>query len=110
MRALLMGLALLATATACGPRQVEVGSGAATQAEVMLNVRNNFSQAVSVYVVQGGNPMFVKLVAANATETIPVHGVASGSNVTLRATVADGSRTVEKSGVTLSGTYSWTLP
>ncbi len=109
MRALLMGLALLATA-ACGPRQVEVGSGAASQAEVMLNVTNNFSQAVSVYVVQGGNPMFVKLVAANATETIPVRGVASGSTVTLRGTVADGSRTVEKTGVTLSGSYSWTLP
>ena len=109
MRALLMGFALLATA-ACGPRQVEVGSGAASQAEVNLTVRNNFSQAVSVYVVQGGNPMFVKLVAANATETVPVHGVASGSNVTLRATLADGSRTVEKAGVSLSGTYSWTIP
>jgi hypothetical protein len=109
MRALLMGFALLATA-ACGPRQVEVGTGAATQAEVMLNVRNNFSQAVSVYVVQGGNPMFVKLVAANAQETVPVPGVAAGSTVTLRATLADGSRTVEKSGVTLNGTYSWTLP
>lgn len=109
MRALLMGFALLATA-ACGPRQIEVGSGAPSQAEVMLSVRNNFSQAVSVYVVQGGNPMFVKLVAANAQETIPVRGVAAGSNVTLRATLADGSRTVEKTGVTLSGTYSWTLP
>jgi len=109
MRALLMGFALLATA-ACGPRQVEVGSGAPSQAEVLLSVRNNFSQPVSVYVVQGGNPMFVKLVAANAQETIPVQGVAAGSNVTLRATLADGSRTVEKSAVTLSGTYSWTIP
>jgi hypothetical protein len=109
MRALLMGFALL-TAAACGPRQVEVGSGAPSQAEVMLTVRNNFSQPVSVYVVQGGNPMFVKLVAANAEETIPVRGVAAGSNVTLRATLADGSRTVEKSGVTLGGTYSWPIP
>lgn len=109
MRALLMGFALLATA-ACGPRQVEVGTGTPSQAEVMLSVRNNFSQPVSVYVVQGGNPMFVKLVAANSQETVPVMGVAAGSNVTLRATLADGSRTVEKSGVTLSGTYSWTLP
>ena len=109
MRALLMGFALL-TAAACGPRQVEVGSGAPSQAEVLLTVRNNFSQAVSVYVVQGGNPMFVKMVAANAQETIPVRGVAPGSNVTLRATVADGSRTVEKTGVTLNSTYSWPIP
>jgi hypothetical protein len=109
MRALLMGFALL-TAAACGPRQVEVGSGAPSQAEVLLTVRNNFSQAVSVYVVQGGNPMFVKLVAANAEETIPVRGVAAGSNVTLRATLADGSRTVEKTGVTLNSTYSWPIP
>jgi len=109
MRALLMGFALLATA-ACGPRQVEVGSSAPTAAEVTLNVTNNFGQAISVYVVQGGNATFVKMVAANATESVPVRGVASGSNVTLRATLADGSRTVEKSGVTLSGTYSWTVP
>ena len=109
MRALLMGFALL-TAAACGPRQVEVGSGAPSQAEVLLTVRNNFSQPVSVYVVQSGNPMFVKLVAANAEETIPVRGVAAGSNVTLRATLADGSRTVEKSGVTLNSTYSWPIP
>jgi hypothetical protein len=109
MRGLLIGLALLATA-ACGPRQVEVGSGAVSQAEVSLTVTNNLSQAVSVYVVQGGNPMFVKLVAASATETIPVRGVAAGSNVTLRATLADGSRTVEKTGVTLNGTYAWTIP
>jgi hypothetical protein len=109
MRALLLGLALLTTA-ACGPRQVEVGSGAASQAQVMLTVQNNFSQAVSVYVVQGGNPTFVKLVAANSRETVPVPGVAAGSNVTLRATLADGSRTAEKSGVTLDGTYTWTIP
>jgi hypothetical protein len=75
----------------------------------MLTVRNNASQAVSVYVVQGGNPTFVKLVAANAEETLPVRGVASGSNVTLRATLADGSHTYEKSA-TLSGTYRWVIP
>lgn len=108
MRALLMGLALFATA-ACGPRQVEVSTGEAMQSEVSLNVRNNYSQAISVYVVQGGNPMFVKTVAANMTETIMVRGIAEGTPVTLRATLADGSSTVEKSANLTNG-YSWTLP
>ena len=109
MRALLMGLALFATAAACGPRQVEVGSGTAVQSEVSLNVRNNHSQAISVYVVQGGNPMFVKTVGANTAETVIVRGVAEGTPVTLRATLADGSRTFERSATLTSG-YSWTLP
>lgn len=109
MRALLMGLALFATAAACGPRQVEVRSGTDVQSEVPLNVRNNHSQAISVYVVQGGNPMFVKTVAANSTETVIVRGIAEGTPVTLRATLADGSRTLEKSATLTSG-YSWTLP
>ena len=109
MRALLMGVALLATA-ACGPRQVEVSSGAPAAAEVSLSVRNNDNQAVTVYVVQGGNPMFVATVAPGAQETVPVRGVASGSTVTLRAQRADGSRNYEKTGVTLSGTYAWTVP
>ena len=110
MRALLMILALAVTA-ACGSRQVDVSSGAPAtmQSQVSLTVTNNESQPVSVYVVQGGNPMFVKQVAARSTETMSVPGVAAGSAVTLRATRADGSRTYDKA-VTLSGSYNWTVP
>jgi len=111
MRALLMVVALAVTA-ACGSRQVDVSTGSAAGVESQsqaLTVTNNETQPISVYVVQGGNPMFVKEIAARSTETVSVPGVASGSSVTLRATRKDGSRTYDKS-VTLTGSYNWTVP
>ena len=109
MRALFMVLALVVMA-ACGPRQVDVGTGVSTtQSSVSLTVVNNETVPLQVYVVQGGNPMFVKEVAARSTETVSVPGVASGSSVTLRATRADGSRTYNKD-VTLGSSYEWRIP
>ena len=109
MRALLAVFALAAT-VACGSRQVDVSSGSpSSQSQLSLTVTNNETQPVSVYVVQGGNPMFVKEVAARSTETVSVPGVAAGSSVTLRAVRADGSRTYNKD-VTLTGSYNWTVP
>jgi biopolymer transport protein ExbD len=108
MRALLAVFALAAT-VACGSRQVDVSSGTSTQSSLSLTVTNNETQPVSVYVVQGGNPMFVKEVAARSTETVSVPGIAAGSSVTLRAVRADGSRTYNKD-VTLTGSYNWTVP
>ena len=109
MRALFAVVALV-VAAACGPRQVDVSSGAsASQQQVSLTITNNETQPIQVYVVQGGNPMFVKQVAARSTETLNVPGVASGSSVTLRATRADGSKTYNRD-VTLSGSYAWTVP
>ena len=100
----------LVVAAACGPRQVDVTSGApSTQSQVSLTVTNNETQPVQVYVVQGGNAMFIKQVAARSTETLSVPGVASGSAVTLRATRADGSRTYTKD-VTLTNSYNYVVP
>lgn len=109
MRAFFAVLALV-VAAACGPRQVDVTSGApSSQSQITLTVTNNETQAIQVYVVQGGNPMFVKQVAARSTETMSVTGVAPGSSVTLRATRADGSRTWNKD-VTLTDSYNWVVP
>ena len=109
MRAFLAVLALVVVA-ACGPRQVDVTSGApTTQSQISLTVANNETQPVQVYVVQGGNPMFVKQVAARSTETLTVPGIAAGSSVTLRATRADGSKTYNKD-VTLTDSYRWEIP
>ena len=99
------------TLAACGPRQVEVSTGAQPSvAEVGVRVTNNLSQGVNVYVVSGGSDMFLRQVAANSTETLPVRGVAPGSTVTLRATAVDGSRTYTKDNVVLNGTYVWQVP
>ena len=67
-------------------------------------------QGVNVYVNNGGNDMFVKMVAANATEHLPVPGVSTGAVVTLKATRVDGSKTYTKTGVSMSGMTPWQVP
>ena len=110
MRVLMVSLSMLALA-ACGPRQVEVKTGPEPAADVALHVTNNLSQAVNVYVVSGPNDIFLKQVAANTVEHLPVSGVPAGSTVNLRAVTVDGTRTYTKSNVTLSTTmYDWRLP
>ena len=113
MRKVLATLALAAVAatTACGGRQVEVGSSPTTQqAEASVQVTNNLSQAVNVSVSVGGSDTFLRQVPAGSTESIPVRGIASGSNVTLKATTVDGTRTYTKDNVTLTGMTSWQVP
>ena len=99
------------TLAACGGRQVEVGTGPRpASAQIGLQVTNNLTQPVNVYVVSGGSDIFLRQVGANATESLPVQGVAAGSTVTLRATTVDGTRTYTKENVVLSGNYVWQVP
>ena len=109
LSAMLLALALAAT-TACGPRQVEVRTAPTTSSEQAVQVTNNLSQAVNVYVVSGSSDMFVKQVGSNSVEHIPVSGVAAGSTVNLRAVTVDGTRTYTKNSVTLTSMYEWRLP
>lgn len=109
MRGLMLSLSMFALA-ACGGRQVEVRTGPEPVADVALHVTNNLSQPVNVYVVSGGNDIFLKQVAGNSVEHIPVSGVAAGATVNLRAVTVDGTRTYTKSNVTLSSMYDWRLP
>jgi hypothetical protein len=109
MRAILAGLAVIVIA-ACGPRQVEVGSGPVpATSEMSLTVTNNDAQAVNVYYVMGGTANFVGEVPARSTQTLSITGLASGSSVTLRAARKDGSRRYERNA-TLTGAYSWEIP
>jgi hypothetical protein len=105
----MVSLSMLVLA-ACGGRQVEVRTGPEPAADVALHVTNNLSQAVNVYVVSGGNDIFVKQVAANSVEHIPVSGIPAGATVNLRAVTVDGTRTYTKSNVTMSSLYEWRLP
>jgi hypothetical protein len=76
-----------------------------------VNMTNNLSQAVNVYVTSGGTDIFVGQVPGRTTQRLPVRGVASGSMVTLKAATADGASTYSKSNVTLGGTvYAWQVP
>ena len=80
MRVLMVSLSVLALA-ACGGRQVEVRTGPEPATDVSLHLTNNLSQAVNVYVVSGGNDIFLKQVAANSVENVPVAGVPAGCDV-----------------------------
>ena len=115
MRVLMVSLSMLVLA-ACGGRQVEVRTGPEPTTDVALHVTNNLSQAVNVYVVSGTNDIFLKQVAANSVEHIPVSGIPAGSTVNLRAVNSQSvmpyvDRTYTKNNVTLATTmYEWRLP
>ena len=110
MRILLTGL-LAAAVAGCGPRRVEVTSAPAPAAsEAAVHVTNSLSQAVNVYVVNGGTDMFLKQVAANSADHLPVRGVAPGTTVTLRATTVDGTRTFSRDKVVLTSMYAFNVP
>jgi hypothetical protein len=110
MKRLFAVLGLAVAATACGPRQVEVRTGAQPVSEVSLRVTNNLSQAANIYVVNGGSDVFLKQVSAGSAETINVPGVSAGATVSLKATPVDGSRSYTRDNVTLSGLYQWQVP
>lgn len=113
-RTMITALAVLVTAglSACGPRKVEVGTAPSTATAEALSIRmsNNLSQPVNVYVVNGATEIFVRQIAAGATEDLPVRGVTSGTTVRLRATTVDGTNTYTKDGVVLTGAYRWQVP
>jgi len=111
MRALLAGM-LLVAATACGGRQVNVETGPSSTAAVTVRFTNNDTSPVNVYVVnQGtGTDLFLKQVAANSSEDLPVAGVAAGTQVRLKATRTDGSRTYTSDPMQLSASTTWRVP
>jgi len=110
---LIVGFAVL---VACGPRQVEVKTApeptaSSTSAAPSVQLTNNLSQAVNVYVtVTGGNELFLRQVAANTVEKVPVSGVAAGSTVQFKAVTVDGSRTYQSRSSPLSALFLWSVP
>jgi hypothetical protein len=105
-----LAIAVLSAAAACGPRRVEVQTGAQPQSATTLTVTNNSNDQVNVYVESGGTEILVGTVDANSTRTLSVQGVATGSVVTLRARPIGGSTSYSRSNVTLSGNVTWRVP
>jgi hypothetical protein len=109
MKALLAGM-MLAVTLACGGRQVNVETAPKTSAAVTLHFTNNDNSAVNIYVVNAGTDLFLKQVAANSTEDVPVAGIASGTQVRLKATRTDGSKTYTSDPMALNATTTWRVP
>ena len=110
MRFLTVSLALVIATTACAGRQVEVKTGPTPAADVSVRFTNNISQAVNVYITTGGTDIFLKQVASNSTEVLPVQGIAAGTTVTLKARTVDGTRTYTRDNVYLASNYEWRVP
>jgi hypothetical protein len=108
MRVLSASLALLLCA--CGPRQVEVSTGPQPAADVSIRFTNNLTQAVNLYVTSAGTDVFLKQVAPNAVELVPVRGLAAGTTVTLKARTVDGTRTYSRDNISLTSSYEWRVP
>src|SRR5260221_2355232 len=90
-RAALFALAL--AGAACGPRQAEVRTAPSATGEQSVQVTNNLSQAVNVYVTpSGGGGLFLPPVAADTLEEGAVPGVASRNSVELQALTGDRAR------------------
>lgn len=111
MKILIASLALMVAATsACGPRQVEVTTGPQPAADVTVRFTNNLTQAVNLYVTSGGTDIFLKQVAASSVEMVPIHGIAAGATVTLKARTIDGTRTYTRDNIVLASSYDWRVP
>ncbi|MEP6730229.1 MAG: hypothetical protein ABJE10_06315 [bacterium] len=109
-RSMLFALAF-AGAAACGGRQVEVRTAPTVPSEQAVQITNNLSQAVNVYVTPtGGQELFLRQVPANTVDRVPVQGVATGSAVIFKAVTADGSRTYQSRSANLTGLYVWSVP
>jgi len=110
MRRLVFAAFFAVSSVAACSRQVVVQTAPAAAAEVSLKVTNRANQAVTIFVMANGTEQQLRVVAANATELIPVPGVSAGTTVRLRAALADGSRSYTRDGVVISGVYEWQVP
>jgi hypothetical protein len=113
----------IAAVSACGPRQVEVRTAPSTStaAEQAVQVTNNLSQAVNVYVVNtaggmaatngtAGGELFLRQIPANTVEKVAVPSVPAGRTVYFKAVTVDGARTYQSRNVPLNGIYLWSVP
>ena len=113
MNARVVGLVAAVVLSACRPRQVDVRTAPPQQqqqAQVAVQVNNNLTQAVNVYVNLNGTDTFLRQVGGSSSATIPVQGFATGSSVTLKAVTVDGVRTYQRQNVVLTGTVTFPLP
>jgi hypothetical protein len=108
--ALVLSLAVL---PACGARKAEVRTAPAPASAPTINVQvnNNLTQAVNVYVTMNGADTFLRQVPASSAVTIPVPPMFTpGSTVGLKAVTVDGVHNYTRGNVVLNGTYVFPLP
>ena len=110
MKITIASIVLALGLSACGPRQVEVTTGAQPATDVSIRFTNNLTQAVNLYVTSGGTDVFLKQVSASSVEVVPVRGLSAGTTVTLKARTVDGTRTYTRDNIYLASNYDWRIP
>jgi hypothetical protein len=103
-------LALVVSAAACGPRQVEVRTAPVQPQPNAIQLTNGLNQAVNVYVNYNGTDQFIQQVRANTALRLPVAGIPAGATVTLKAITVDGTRSYMAEKIVLNGTYNFSVP
>jgi len=106
----MMTIAAIAMLAACGPRQVEVRTAPPQATGLAIQVTNNLTQAVNVYITNAGTDTFLRQVPASTMLTVPVQGMSPGSTVTVKAVSVDGVHTYSRPNVVLNGTYLLSVP
>jgi hypothetical protein len=89
---------------------VNVETAPKSGAAVTVHFTNNDNSAVNVYVVNQGTDVFLKQVPANSTEDLPVANVSEGTQVRLKATRTDGSKTYTSDPMALNASTTWKVP
>lgn len=106
----ILAVLILAGALAgCAPT-VRVATAAPAPPSAHLAVINTLGVAVNVYLVHDGAEQLLGQVGSNTQRTLPMFGVQPGTQVTLKATRADGSTTYTRADYRLERESSWTIP
>jgi hypothetical protein len=86
-----------------------VGTGEQPASEVSLRVTNNLAQAINLYIRSGASDVFVKQIAGNTVEWVPIQGFRAGTSVTLLARPVSGTPTYSHP-VVLTQSVEWRVP
>jgi hypothetical protein len=96
--------------TGCANRLIKVRTGSRTPpAAAYLSLENGHTGAVNVYLIAKTTEVFLRQVKARTRETFPVHGVETGTLVSLRAKAVDGQQSWVRDSVALADTIRWNL-
>ena len=104
-------LVLVCLLSACAPRTIQVKTAPQVAAEVSLRVENRLDDAVNIYMTRDGSQWnLIAQVSRGTTQVLPLRGIPKGTQVSLRATRADGAMSYRRDKVVLEGLTDWVLP
>ena len=107
--AVAMVIGTATTTAGCTALQAALGGGPGDPPA--LELRNDLTQAVNVYVRRenASGEVFLRLVDAGSVDTVRLRGIPLGRTIRLRATTVSGDHTVEQDPIVVERTSFWHL-